>query len=64
MVGFRHALNVQIFLKMHRSDYADKQLKIMQQTDEDHTLTQLANAWLDIAVVSDFSISQSNAVKC
>ncbi|KAM3369600.1 hypothetical protein ACQJBY_017477 [Aegilops geniculata] len=45
-----HALNVQIFLKMHRSDYADKQLKIMQQTDEDHTLTQLANAWLDIAV--------------
>uniref|UniRef100_A0ACD5UFE7 Uncharacterized protein n=1 Tax=Avena sativa TaxID=4498 RepID=A0ACD5UFE7_AVESA len=45
-----HALNVQIFLKMHRSDYADKQLKVMQQTDEDHTLTQLANAWLDIAV--------------
>ncbi|RWR72112.1 coatomer subunit epsilon-1-like protein isoform X1 [Cinnamomum micranthum f. kanehirae] len=45
-----HALNVQIFLKMHRSDYAEKQLKIMQQTDEDHTLTQLANAWLDLAV--------------
>ncbi|KAG8043421.1 hypothetical protein GUJ93_ZPchr0458g22392 [Zizania palustris] len=45
-----HALNVQIFIKMHRSDYAEKQLKIMQQIDEDHTLTQLANAWLDIAV--------------
>lgn len=48
---FRHALNVQIFIKMHRSDYAEKQLKIMQQIDEDHTLTQLANAWLDLAMV-------------
>lgn len=48
----RHALNVQIFIKMHRSDYAEKQLKIMQQIDEDHTLTQLANAWLDLAVVN------------
>ncbi|KAK9152242.1 hypothetical protein Syun_010551 [Stephania yunnanensis] len=45
-----HALNVQIFLKMHRSDYAEKQLKIMQQVDEDHTLTQLANTWLNLAV--------------
>ncbi|CAL9773842.1 unnamed protein product [Musa acuminata subsp. burmannicoides] len=45
-----HALNVQIFIKMHRSDYAEKQLKIMQQIDEDHTLTQLANAWLDLAM--------------
>ncbi|CAA2968867.1 coatomer subunit epsilon-1 [Olea europaea subsp. europaea] len=45
-----HALNVQIFLKMHRSDYAEKQLRIMQQIDEDHTLTQLANAWLNLAV--------------
>lgn len=44
------ALNVQIFLKMHRSDYAEKQLRIMQQIDEDHTLTQLANAWLNLAV--------------
>ncbi|XP_030471323.1 coatomer subunit epsilon-1 [Syzygium oleosum] len=45
-----HALNVQIFLKMYRSDYAEKQLRIMQQIDEDHSLTQLANAWLDMAV--------------
>ncbi|KAK0588449.1 hypothetical protein LWI29_001156 [Acer saccharum] len=45
-----HALNVQIFLKMHRSDYAERQLRIMQQIDEDHTLTQLANAWLNLSV--------------
>ncbi|KAJ4836078.1 hypothetical protein Tsubulata_010702, partial [Turnera subulata] len=45
-----HALNVQIFLKMYRSDYAERQLRIMQQTDEDHTLTQLATAWLNLAV--------------
>lgn len=50
----RHALNVQIFLKMHRSDFAEKQLRIMQQVDEDHTLTQLANAWLNLAVVLIF----------
>lgn len=56
LFGYRHALNVQIFIKMHRSDYAEKQLKIMQQIDEDHTLTQLANAWLDIAVVSTLTV--------
>ncbi|KAK8960653.1 Coatomer subunit epsilon-1 [Platanthera guangdongensis] len=44
------ALNVQIYILMHRSDYAEKQLKAMQQIDEDHTLTQLANAWLNLAV--------------
>ncbi|EPS61164.1 hypothetical protein M569_13634 [Genlisea aurea] len=45
-----HALNVQIFLKIHRSDYAEKQLRVMQQIDEDYPLTQLANAWLNLAV--------------
>lgn len=50
----RHALNVQILIKMHRSDYAEKQLRIMQQVDEDHTLTQLASAWLNLAVVYKF----------
>ncbi|KAL2653523.1 hypothetical protein R1flu_021651 [Riccia fluitans] len=39
------ALNVQIYLKMYRTDSAEKQLKIMEQIDKDHTLTQLANTW-------------------
>ncbi|CAN1226311.1 Coatomer subunit epsilon-1 [Linum grandiflorum] len=45
-----HALNVQIFIKMHRTDFAERQLRVMQQIDEDHTLTQLANAWVNLAV--------------
>ncbi|KAL8192246.1 hypothetical protein R6Q57_027913 [Mikania cordata] len=45
-----YALNVLIFLKMNRSDYAEKQLRVMQQIEEDHTLTQLATAWLNLAV--------------
>lgn len=50
--SYRHALNVQIYLKMYRSEHAEKQLRLMQQIDEDHTLTQLANAWLNLAVVN------------
>ncbi|XP_038687043.1 coatomer subunit epsilon-1-like isoform X3 [Tripterygium wilfordii] len=45
-----HGLNVQIYIKMHRSDFAEKQLRLMQQIDEDHTLTLLADAWVNLAV--------------
>ncbi|KAI8002809.1 Coatomer subunit epsilon-1 [Camellia lanceoleosa] len=59
-----HALNVQIFLKMHRSDYAEKKLRIMQQIDEDHTLTQLANAWLNLAVDAKDPETLANLIVC
>lgn len=42
------ALSVQLYLKMDRPDLAAKQVRLMQQADEDATLTQLSNAWLQL----------------
>ncbi|XP_076648648.1 coatomer subunit epsilon [Halictus rubicundus] len=43
------ALKLAIFLKMHRVDLAKEVLKTMQTIDEDSTVTQLAQAWLNIS---------------
>jgi len=42
-------LCVQTYLLMNRPDLAEKELKSMQTIDDDHSCTQLAAAWLNIA---------------
>lgn len=45
------ALTLIIYLRMNRADLASKEIRKLREKDEDATLTQMAHAWLNLALV-------------
>ena len=45
------AVSVLNYLRIHRVDQAEKQVRAMSAVDDDATVTQLATAWVNIFLV-------------
>eukprot|EP01100_Stratorugosa_tubuloviscum_P000498 TRINITY_DN1112_c1_g3_i1.p1 TRINITY_DN1112_c1_g3~~TRINITY_DN1112_c1_g3_i1.p1 ORF type:complete len:298 (+),score=136.62 TRINITY_DN1112_c1_g3_i1:71-964(+) len=45
-----HALSAQLYLRIHRINLAERELKFLQEKDEDATLTLLVAAWINLAI--------------
>lgn len=50
-IYYSGALSLMIYLRINRVDLATKEFKKLREKDEDATLTQMAQAWLNIALV-------------
>lgn len=57
------ALTLIIYLRMNRVDLATKEWKKLKEKDEDATLTQMAQAWINLAMVKKKKNSISIFVK-
>lgn len=51
LIYFSVTLSLIIYLRMNRVDLASKEFKKLKEKDEDATLTQMAQAWLNLALV-------------
>jgi len=59
-INFSLTLSLIIYLRMNRVDLASKELKKLKEKDEDATLTQMAQAWLNLALVRIQKVLKSN----
>lgn len=50
-IYYSAALSLMIYLRMNRVDLATKEFRKLREKDEDATLTQMAQAWLNLALV-------------
>jgi hypothetical protein len=51
------SLRVQLYLRIDRADLAQRELRAMKALDEDSTLSMLATAWVNLAMVGAMWVS-------
>lgn len=51
-IYYSSALSIITYLRMNRKDLATIEYRKLREKDEDATLTQMAQAWINLALVS------------